>query len=102
MIRVGARAWHDILDAAEYIGADSPVMADRFLAAVDETLEFLHDSPHVGRVLELPHPRLAWLRTWSVQRFPNHMLIYGPIEHGIELIKLIHGARSTDYLDVDE
>jgi toxin ParE1/3/4 len=98
MIRVGARAWQDISEAASYIGANSPAMADRLVAAVDETLLFLDESPQIGRVLELNHARLAWLRIWPVRGFPNHLLIYGPIERGIELVKLIHGARNLDDL----
>lgn len=102
MIRVGARAWQDISEAASFIGTNSPTMADRLVAAVDETLLFLSESPHVGRVLEMRHARLAWLRIWSVQGFPNHLLIYGPIESGIELVKLIHGARNLDDLILAE
>jgi toxin ParE1/3/4 len=38
-------------------------------------------------------PRLADLRFFPVTRFPNHLVFYRPLEDGLELVRVLHGAR---------
>jgi toxin ParE1/3/4 len=52
--------------------------------------------PGMGRRYESSHPRLAAVRVWPVKGFRNHLIFYRPIENGIEVVHLFHGARDLD------
>lgn len=41
-------------------------------------------------------PELVGIRTWAVDGFPNHVAFYRTIEGGIEVIRVLHGARDID------
>jgi toxin ParE1/3/4 len=43
--------------------------------------------------VDLSAPRLADLRRWPVSGFPNHLIFYQPTEGGIEVVRVLHGAR---------
>jgi toxin ParE1/3/4 len=36
------------------------------------------------------------LRIWRIDGFPNHLIFYRPIEGGIEIVRVLHGARDID------
>jgi toxin ParE1/3/4 len=58
-------------------------LIDRF----DETLQMLAQNPMTGRAREELAPK--------VRSFPvgNYLLFYRPAQDGIELIRVLHGAR---------
>lgn len=93
MIRRDPRAERAIVQLALWIGLDSPATADRFICAVDETLQTLETHPLIGRVYDADAESLRGLRIWSVSGFPNHLLFYRPAPGGIELVHVLHGAR---------
>ena len=86
--------YHASVDLARYIAQDHPSAARRFLDAVFATLEFIHDTPNIGRAWR--HGTIPGLRVWRVSGFPNHLIFYRPIPEGIEAVDLIHGARDLD------
>jgi toxin ParE1/3/4 len=49
--------------------------------------------PGIGRAWESDEPRLADVRVYPVPRFRNFLIFYRPIENGIEVLTVVHGAR---------
>ena len=89
-IRRSQKARQDLFDIAYRISADDPHAALRFLDRVEEVLHLLADHPQLGQV----RPELAPdLRSFSVGRY---VLYYRPTSAGLELARVIHGARDLD------
>lgn len=81
------RARADIVDLALYYGNKSPLAADRLLDKIDSALKLLADHPYAGR--ERADLRQG-LRSFPVRPY---MLFYLPLTDGVELIRVLHGAR---------
>ena len=77
----------DVYEIAMFIARDNPDAAIRLIDRFDETLKMLAQNPLAGRAREDLAPR--------VRSFPigNYLLFYRPAQHGIELIRVLHGAR---------
>jgi toxin ParE1/3/4 len=88
------RAVLEILELADFIALDKPQSAAKFLAAVDETMEFLADFPDCGEKVPTRRPLLKGLRLWQVKGFPNHLVLFRLVEEKIEILSVFHGARS--------
>jgi toxin ParE1/3/4 len=93
MIRLRSLAVEAVMEQAEYIGRSSPAASDKFLLATELTFTQLEQMPGMGHRYESTQPRLAGVRVWSVKGFPNHLVFYRPVQGGIEVILVIHGAR---------
>lgn len=87
------RARRDIVDIAVFIAQDSPESSDRFLEATELTLQALARMPRVGALCRFRNPRFAGVRMWRVRGFENYLIFYRPRKDGIEVLRLIHGAR---------
>lgn len=65
--------------------------ADRVEAAIYEACAFLADGPLRGKLREdltqLP------LRFWTVQAFPNYIIVYDPTKNPLQIIRILSGAR---------
>jgi toxin ParE1/3/4 len=61
--------------------------ADRLTNVFDEKLKLLADFPGMGAIREDLGP--------SIRTFPvgNYLIIYRPTKGGIELLRVVHGAR---------
>jgi toxin ParE1/3/4 len=90
-----SRAREDLRACALYIARDSPDAALRFLDAAEAAFARLLERPYAGIAVALPSPRLAGLRRWSVPGFPSHLIFYLPTDEGIEIVRVLHGARDT-------
>ena len=44
------------------------------------------------------NPRLEGLRVWRIQGFEKHLIFYRPVADGIEIVRVLHGARDLDRL----
>jgi|SRR5882672_822722 len=73
----------------EYIAADNKPAADKVLRTFDEKVALLSDMPGAGT----SRPDLGK----EVRSLPvgNYLLIYRPTAAGIELLRVIHGARKV-------
>jgi toxin ParE1/3/4 len=91
------RAGEDLAEIWEYIAEDSEEQADAFLAAIDRKFQVLADRPGMGRARD----ELAeGLRSFPVGKY---VVFYRPIPGGIEIIRVLHGARDMDaILDADD
>jgi toxin ParE1/3/4 len=74
-------------------------VADRYLAAVDETLQLLATHPEAGYELTSPKAELTGIRRFSAGGgFEKTLLFYFPLEDGIDLVRVLHGSRDLDAL----
>jgi toxin ParE1/3/4 len=83
----------DLIGCLAYLGERSPDAARRFRQAAEETFTSLAMQPGIGSPFEVADPRLAGLRCSRVRRFPKYLIFYLPIEGGIEVVRVLHGAR---------
>jgi toxin ParE1/3/4 len=96
MIRRRPRAIEALIESAEYIGADSPASAERFLLAADRTFRQLEEMPGMGHIYESNNPKLNGIRVWAVKGFRNHLIFYRAINDGIDVLTVLHGAQDLD------
>ena len=80
-------ALRDLDEIFDYIAEDSPHHASHYLREMERTLHLLAETPLIGIV----RPDLApQLRSFVYAR---HVLFYRVISGGIELVRVLHGAR---------
>ncbi|MDP6719343.1 MAG: type II toxin-antitoxin system RelE/ParE family toxin [Pirellulaceae bacterium] len=75
-----------------FIAMDNIDAADRLIDAIDDQLKGTAEMPLSGRARDELRPGL---RSVPVG---NSLLVYRPIENGIELVRVIHGARDIERL----
>ena len=72
---------------------DNPQAADRLLLDIDEQCCLLADNSRMG----VARPEIApSARSWSLGRY---LILYRIIPDGIEVVRVIHGARDLEHLD---
>ena len=90
--RQGAR--QDLVEVVYYyIRQGTPATARRFRAQAEATFQRLADMPGMGARYEHDHPALAGVRVFPVSRFPKYLVFYRPVAAGIEILRVLHGAR---------
>ena len=88
------------LDAqAEYITQHQDTeTAIRFYRAAEETFDLLATQPKMGRTRDFENPRLKGVRVCLMKGFARHLIFYRPRKDGIEVLRVIHGARDIESL----
>ena len=95
-----ARAQHDLNRQLDYFDrSGSSTAGDRFLSAFLATCRDLVSHPSMGKVV-----RPAKGRRFSVRQLPvttpfeSYLIFYSQSVIGIDVIRLLHGARDIDRL----
>ncbi len=95
--RVLPSADRDLDGLAGYLMQEANLeMALRFYDAAAATFEKLARMPGMGERRESANPRLDGLRVWRIDGFPNHLIFYRPTDGGIDVVRVLHGARDID------
>ena len=69
-------------------------LSERFLMAVDETLELLRSHPVLGRLRRFRQPELRqWRSSPVIRPFERYLIFYRFDEMSLEALRLMHGAR---------
>lgn len=68
----------------------------RFFSAVDDAVKKLAEMPGMGRLREFKHPSFQTVRSWPIKGFENYLIFYQPTARGIEVMRVLHGARDID------
>ena len=68
--------------------------ARRFLAEAEATFERLARSPGIGSLYDPEAPGLADLRFFPVSRYRSYLVFYRPTPDGVEIVRVLHGARN--------
>ena len=84
--------------ALYYLEHGSPETATRWYDQAAATFAFLAEHPAIGAPRESPRRALQGIRTWLVSGFERHVVFYRPIDDGIEVVRVLHGARDLDAL----
>ena len=101
-VRVGPSARRDLDDAIDYLRGESPELALRFARQVAASAAAVARFPGMCARTSLGS-RLADVRRWTVHGFPAYVIFYRPIEDGIEVVRVLHGARDIEALfEADE
>jgi plasmid stabilization system protein ParE len=68
-------------------------VAVRFHDALTSDITGLLELPEKGHLAGLRGRRLRSLRRWPVSGFELISIFYRPTDHGIEVARVLHGAR---------
>jgi toxin ParE1/3/4 len=91
------RAKLDLEECAIYLAGHASVeVALRFLECAETTFGILAEHSGFGRQLQFKRPELEGLRSFRVQGFENHLVFYLPRDFGIEVVRVLHGARDLE------
>ena len=92
MIRRTKRALRDAAEIWHFIAEDNPRAATVLIEKFEKTLRLLSDFPRIGT----DRSDLAK----SLRSFPvgNYLLLYRPLKTGVQLIRIVHGARDLRVL----
>jgi toxin ParE1/3/4 len=86
-------ARRDVDAIAAFIAEDNPEAAFRFLEAIEKSYQTLAEMPEMGAPRPFGGSALAGLRMFPVRDFPTYLVFYRPTEDGIEIVRVLHGAR---------
>jgi toxin ParE1/3/4 len=87
-----SRAELDLIETALHIAKEDPAAANRWLDIIDQKCHLLARMPELGR----KRPDLApELRGLPVE---NHVIFYRRVTDGIQVIRVLHGARDLPQL----
>ena len=89
-------AARDLEDQAAYLARRSAPTAQRFMDAAEAAFSLLERMPEMGSVWEARRPALAGLRLWPIRGFEKHVIVYRPLDDGIEVVRVLHGARDLE------
>ncbi len=91
-VRKTAQADEDLIDIWVYIAQDNPEAADGLLDEIEDKLVLLSEQPRLGRARPDIAPELRY--------FPvgNYLILYRERTGGIEVVRVVHGARRLNGL----
>jgi toxin ParE1/3/4 len=76
-----------------FIARDSREAAARLYAAAQATFEELAATPELGAIWQFSDVSPTEIRVWQIRGFKNHLVFYRRIEGGVEIVRVLHGAR---------
>jgi toxin ParE1/3/4 len=82
------QAEEDLIDIWTYVAQDNPQAADALLDEIDTKAHTLASSPYLGAARPDVAPEL---RHALVGR---HLILYRIITDGVEVVRVVHGARN--------
>ena len=89
-------------EQAEYLTVHGSVEVGlRFYRAAEEAFQLLSRRPKLGSVIKFGSPYLTGVRTFPLKGFPAHLVFYRPVKDGIEIVRVLHGARDLKRLFQD-
>lgn len=87
MFRLSPQADADIEAIAYHIAQDNPRAAWRWWDSILEKCQRIGEMPHIG----IARPEIR--RELRTLPFGNYIIAYREIEDGVEIVRVIHGAR---------
>ena len=88
----------DILRQFRYylVEQDKPEVAERFLSAVQRTIEGIIRTPQGGAAKRLSREALRGLRSWPVKGFEDLRVYYLAHEGGVRVVRVLHVKRDIN------
>jgi toxin ParE1/3/4 len=95
--RVAAK--RDLTDHFVFLGDNASVdVARRFLHASNVSFQVLARMPEMGAQRNFRNPHFSSVRAWPVKGFERYLIFYRPLTDGVEILRIIHGARDIERL----
>lgn len=95
-IERSVEARRDLDRLVDYFRTTSIELAQCFVDCTESTFRFLAENREVGHQCQFTQRELANIRVWPIDRFKNHLVFFRPIETGIEIVRVLHGARDIE------
>jgi len=92
IVLVTPLARQDLSDIWDYLAENSVERADKLLALIHKKCLALAEFPEMGRAR---HELLVNLHSFAVR---NYVIFYQPISDGIEVLRVLHGARDIPHV----
>ncbi len=89
-VKLNDAARDDLAEIWEYIAQHNPEAADRIIRDITAKFATLRRHPHIGKERNY---LLINLRSFPVR---SYIVFYQPIENGIEVFRVLHGAMDID------
>ena len=83
----------DLTDIASFIAKDNSDFAERFLTAAEAAFDLLASMPLMGRMIYFKSKSAQNIWLGHVQGFERYLIFYRTIEQGVEIVRVLHGAR---------
>jgi toxin ParE1/3/4 len=97
------QARQDLVDIFRYYAREAGLrLADRFLAQAEASFTHLAGMPGIGTRHEHDHPALAGVRVYPTTGFRKYLVFYRPVADGIEIVRVLHGARDIQSILAEE
>ncbi len=92
------RARQDLIELATYLYSVDPVSdaSERLLTASENVFARLAEMPGLGVAYSSAYGSQSGLRRWPVPGFRNYLIFYRPTGTGVEIVRVLHGARDID------
>ncbi len=98
-VKLLPEAEQDVDEESVYLAQEaSAEVGIRFYDAAHESFRELLDMPGIGKVKEVNNPKLSDIRQWQVSGFENYLIFYRVFPGGIEIMRVLHGARNIDHI----
>src|SRR3989442_1571522 len=97
-IDIRPQAYVDLAEISDYIAHDRPSSAKRFLLAAERTFAWLAAHSDLGMPCGFEHSLVADVRWWRVKGFKSYLIFYRQIERGIQVVRVLHGARDIEVI----
>ncbi len=69
----------------------------QFLEVLRASYRHLETFPEMGKLRFQSRPRIAHLRMLVLPKpFENYLVIYKPLENGVHILRVFHGAQNID------
>jgi toxin ParE1/3/4 len=91
-VRITPLAERDLEEIWFFIAQDDPTAADRLLDLLEQKYKLLAHNPHMGPA----RPDIA--KELRYHPVGSYLLLYRIISGGIELVRVVHGARDLPSL----
>jgi toxin ParE1/3/4 len=100
-VRWRRTARSDLINIARWIAHDDLDAAHRFLDAARAAADMLADLPKLGPGGRFRRRGLSRIRIWPIRGFEKILMIYSVERSGIDVLRVAHGARDLDTLNLD-
>jgi toxin ParE1/3/4 len=88
------QADEDVREAFRYLGREAGlVVANRFYESLYAEFAALVERPEKGSRIQIKRSPWNDLRRWFVSGFGPVLILYRPTDYGIEVVRVLHGAR---------
>jgi toxin ParE1/3/4 len=101
-VRQLIRARLDLIEAIAYLAERSEDAARRFRREAQATFDRLADMPGMGVRFEADDPAYGELRFFPISKFRSYIVFYRPLADGIEVVRVLHGARDIGAVLAEE